>query len=194
MTFQLPLPFGAPRFSVAGGLAFVTGAGTDSERLILVLRDHETETAHAMYRSTGQNGGAARGQWCPMHGLAFRWGSPGLWFVKRTDYAKAAAYGTPWYDAEPWLASLDVAQLDLVRIDTNWRSLSDLREACRNGCMVNAFLRAHGAPFREEPENRSWTAVTETNAAEKVADWIALIEPTHRRRHMESACTPSPAP
>lgn len=169
---QLPL---FPRWHVCDRLVFVTGAGTDHERPIVVLRDEATGEALAFYRSTGWNGGARRGEWCPLYGLAFRLGSAGLWFVKHADRYKTLPCWHPWAHAGLWLATVDLDQLDRVELDLEIdnHDVATVRRAAEEAIRLNDYMRHQGAPFRHPDDAEAgtwarWRIVTPEVADDRV--------------------------
>lgn len=169
---QLPL-FG--RWRVCDRLVFVTGAGTYHERPIVVLRDEETGEALAFYRSTGSNGGAGRGEWCPLYGLAFRLGVSGVWFVKHGDREKMLPHWHPWAHAGLWLATVDLDQLDRVELDIELdvRDVATVKHAANEAIRLNAYMLHQGAPFRHPDDAdqgtwATWRVITSEVAADRV--------------------------
>lgn len=181
----------ATRWHICDRRAFVTGAGTYYERLVVVLRDDETGEALAFYRSSGCNGGAERGEWCPFYGLAFHLGVPSVWFVKHDDHFKTLPHWHPWAPAATWLQSIDLDGLDRVELDLDVvrGDVESLRRAVGSAITLNTFLADHGAPFRhpgdaDQGEWARWSIITPEVAQRRID---AVIEMTSRARPRQAA-------
>lgn len=134
-------------FRLADSLSFSV-----SGRPVVIVINEDTEERQAFYRSSGRNGGAEEGEWCPFHG--WRWSFGTFWFIKRAEGIKRADAGSWQQRAAAWLSITD---LPTPLRDHKW-SGRVFRDADFAGKMrilrsvetCNEWFDFHGVPQRED--------------------------------------------
>lgn len=117
-------------------------------RLVCVVED-DTGYRQAFYQSTGHNGGADQGEWCPFFGLSFSIAdSHGIWFIKQRGQ-KTALPGSVNEAMVSWLTDqtlpepVAVFEFYLWRFGAAERRLSNLRNLMRvNHCLDQLGARS----------------------------------------------------
>ena len=125
---------------------------TVSGRSVCVVVNDDTGERMAFYRSSGRNGGAAAGAWCPVHGFRYAPGYGGVWFVKHSDARKLANDGTEWHRMAAWLTANPPTVGDVVIDFPRW-SRTDGRvimSILREIDTANRYLTFLGVPDRAD--------------------------------------------